>query len=85
MLKKVIGVILAVSMMLSSNVFAEEFSTKPMVSTNEDYTLALKSDGTVWAWGVNKYGSLGIGTCTGKGLKKYSSCQWKGRLFYGCR
>lgn len=62
MLKKVIGVILAVSMMLSSNVFAEEFSTKPMVSTNEDYTLALKSDGTVWAWGVNKYGSLGIGT-----------------------
>ena len=62
MLKKVIGVILATSMLLSSNVLAEEFSTKPMVSTNEDYTLALKSDGTVWAWGENKYGSLGIGT-----------------------
>lgn len=29
-------------MLLSSNVLAEEFSTKPMVSTNEDYTLALK-------------------------------------------
>lgn len=85
MLKKVIGVILAVSVMLSSNVFAEEFSTKPMVSTNEDYTLALKSDGTVWAWGVNKYGSLGIGTSQDslypvqvKGLKNIVAVNGKG-------
>ena len=62
MLKKVIGVILATSMLLSSNVLAEEFSTKPMVSTNEDYTLALKSDGTVWAWGLNEYGLMATGT-----------------------
>lgn len=85
MLKKVIGVILATSMLLSSNVLAEEFSTKPMVSTNEDYTLALKSDGTVWAWGENKYGSLGIGYITGQPLsstdkrtKRHSLCQRKG-------
>lgn len=85
MLKKVIGVILAASMMLSLNVFAEEFSTKPMVSTNEDYTLALKSDGTVWAWGVNKYGSLGIGTSQDslypvqvKGLKNIVAVNGKG-------
>ncbi|MBS0560863.1 MAG: tandem-95 repeat protein [Proteobacteria bacterium] len=26
----------------------------------DDYTLALKSDGTVWAWGYDNYGQLGI-------------------------
>jgi alpha-tubulin suppressor-like RCC1 family protein len=28
------------------------------------YSLALKSDGTVWAWGDNTYGDLGNGTYT---------------------
>lgn len=62
MLKKVIGVILAVSMMLSSNVFAEEFSTQPMISSGSTWNLALKSDGTVWAWGLNEYGVIANGT-----------------------
>jgi len=26
------------------------------------YTIALKSDGTVWAWGDNEFGQLGVGT-----------------------
>jgi alpha-tubulin suppressor-like RCC1 family protein len=35
------------------------------VSAGEsDYTLAVKDDGTIWAWGDNQYGQLGDGTTT---------------------
>ena len=33
-------------------------------SADADYTLALKGDGTVWAWGANDAGQLGDGTTT---------------------
>jgi len=33
-----------------------------MIDGGEFHTLALKSDGTVWAWGRNNYGQLGDGT-----------------------
>ena len=29
--------------------------------TVDDHTLALKDDGTLWAWGANDYGQLGLG------------------------
>jgi len=32
------------------------------VSAGSHHTLALKKDGTLWAWGFNYYGQLGIGT-----------------------
>ena len=32
------------------------------IACGEAQTIALKSDGTVWAWGFNKYGGLGDGT-----------------------
>ena len=38
--------------------------TKPMVATSGGHTVALKKDGTVWAWGWNEQGQLGDGTTT---------------------
>lgn len=34
------------------------------IATGEEFSLALKNDSTVWAWGVNTYGQLGNGTTT---------------------
>ena len=34
----------------------------PMVAAGNDYTIALREDGTVWAWGKNNKGQLGDGT-----------------------
>ena len=39
-------------------------SVTPQISAGEEHTLALKSDGTVWAWGSNDNGKLGDGTYT---------------------
>ncbi|MDI6897487.1 RCC1 domain-containing protein [Methanocella conradii] len=32
------------------------------VAVGNNFSMALKSDGTVWTWGDNRYGQLGIGT-----------------------
>ena len=34
------------------------------VSAGADFTVALKTDGTLWAWGGNDYGQLGNGSTT---------------------
>ncbi len=39
---------------------ANNFTT-PMVTAGENFTVALKSDGSIWAWGDNTYGQLGTG------------------------
>jgi alpha-tubulin suppressor-like RCC1 family protein len=41
-------------------VFREKFIA--IASRGEKYSLALKEDGTVWAWGGNNFGQLGNGT-----------------------
>jgi alpha-tubulin suppressor-like RCC1 family protein len=40
------------------------FTTTPTIAAGAYHSLALKSDGTVWAWGENGVGQLGDGTTT---------------------
>ena len=43
-------------------------STDAMVAAGREYSVALKDDGTVWAWGRNDFGQLGNGTNTDSGV-----------------
>ena len=36
------------------------------VSAGNSYSLAVKTNGTIWAWGLNTSGELGDGTTTNK-------------------
>ena len=54
------------SLPYSGTVITQNFTATvtPAISAGGNHSLALKSDGTVWAWGYNGYGQLGIGTTT---------------------
>ncbi|MBM7569509.1 RCC1 domain-containing protein [Paenibacillus sacheonensis] len=40
----------------------KNFSSVVAIDSGANYNLALKSDGSVWAWGANSFGQLGNGT-----------------------
>lgn len=44
----------------------ENFGSVAAIAAGQTHTLALKNDGTVWAWGSNYYGELGLGTTGNK-------------------
>jgi len=59
-----LGIIVPLGIM---NAQAEEpFTTEPMLGGGLYHSLALRFDGTVWAWGMNSYGQLGDGTVTSR-------------------
>ena len=39
----------------------DEYVTYPMVEAGQTFTVALKANGTVWSWGNNASGQLGLG------------------------
>src|SRR3990172_6036786 len=56
-----LGIVFSIVMLITAHT-ASWASTTPMVAGGADHTIALKSDGTVWAWGENGSGRLGDGT-----------------------
>ena len=53
--------LLFISLLFCSNARA---AVTPQIAAGSEYTVALKSDGTRWAWGYNWEGQLGDGTNT---------------------
>ncbi|MCL2502998.1 MAG: cell wall-binding repeat-containing protein [Coriobacteriia bacterium] len=47
---------------------SQPFAKWTAVSAGDGYSLGLRDDGTLWAWGVNRTGQLGDGTNTSKNV-----------------
>ena len=62
-----LAVVICMSVIPLSNATAA-FTTTPMIAAGSCFTVALKSDGTVWTWGDNCYGQLGNGTKTNSSI-----------------
>ena len=54
-------VMLILVVVLSFPAGVQAGTVRPMISAGDHHTLALKNDGTVWAWGWNEWGQLGDG------------------------
>ncbi|MCL2049378.1 MAG: hypothetical protein FWG87_11710 [Defluviitaleaceae bacterium] len=55
-----------------------DLSNVTAISASSYHTVALKSDGTVWSWGYNTYGQLGIGLYYGSTAPRYTPVQVTG-------
>jgi alpha-tubulin suppressor-like RCC1 family protein len=50
---------------LSQHVFSQCYT---QIAAGSDHTVAIQSDGTLWAWGLNDFGQLGDGTTINKSV-----------------
>lgn len=62
-MKKIITLLVFILFFIKSN--AQCFKT---ISTGESYTIAIKTNGTLWTWGSNQQGQLGDGTIANRSL-----------------
>ena len=60
------GALLLLSMMVLAPGTASAITTR--IAAGNSYSVGLKSDGTVWAWGYNGSGQLGDGTATSRAI-----------------
>ena len=51
----------SVSVGFASEVISDAVQVQPRIGAGESHTLAVKSNGTLWAWGNNSFGQLGDG------------------------
>ncbi|MDY6827596.1 MAG: dockerin type I domain-containing protein [Bacillota bacterium] len=53
------AVLMALLFSLPASAAAQDFDIEPMVAAGSNHSLAVRGDGSVWAWGYNGYGQLG--------------------------
>jgi alpha-tubulin suppressor-like RCC1 family protein len=58
---EVIHIETGIKAQITVNVLREGAITNPKIVSGSEYTIALKADGTVFAWGRNIEGQLGLG------------------------
>ncbi len=52
----------------STPVQVKDLAGVTAIAADDDHSLAVKTDGTAWAWGDNEYGQLGDGTTTNRSV-----------------
>ncbi len=58
----VVLLVLALLFSLPMSAAAQDFDIETMVAAGSSHSLAVRGDGSVWAWGYNGYGQLGNGS-----------------------